>query len=135
VQETIIEYSYSQEVRIMDLCSYFVHFGGTLVFNENRQLVSHLTEPETSDGEGELVDQGLEFYRQMKERKQIKALTWRRPDARPTDAAYILYRLPDGRGEIRLNVCMRFNAKSLDLPNRRVVRIELPESEDGGELP
>lgn len=132
IQETIIEYSYAQEVSVMDFCSYFVHFGGTLVFDEHRQLVAHFTTPETAGEEGQLIEQGLAFYRQLKERQQIKALTWRRPDTKPTDASYMLYRLPDGRGQVRLNVCTRFSAKAGGRPGRRVMRIELPElGEDG----
>jgi|GEM_PF-1279479 len=133
LQETIIEYSYTQEVQVMGFCTYFVNFGGTLVFDENRQLVAHFTDAETPGNNNAMIDQGLEFYRELKDRKQIKALTWRRPDARPTDAAYLLYRLPDGRGQLRLNVCSRFSAKSLDLPGRRVVQVDLPDPEHNGE--
>ena len=125
IKESIVEYSYTQEISIMGLCSYFVHFGGSLVFDENRQLVAHFADPETPGTQAAMIDQGLEFYRQMKERKQIKALNWRRPDNRPLDATYLLYRLPDGRGQIRLNVCTRFSAKALDLPHRRVVHADL----------
>lgn len=129
IRETIVEYSYSQEIRVMGFCSYFVHFGGTLVFDEEGRLVSHLAEPETPNGQGQMVDQGLAFYEALKQRGEIKALTWRRLEQRPTEAAYLLYRLPDGSGQLRLNLCSRFSARSLDLPHRRVVRVELPETD------
>jgi hypothetical protein len=133
VREVIIEYTYTQEVRIFDLCSYFVNFGGTLVFDDRLQLVAHFAEPEAPGGQGAMIDKGLAFYQELRQRDQIRALTWRRPDARPTDAAYLLYRLPDGTGKVRLNVCSRFSAKSLDFPTRRTVRIDLPDMEDGAE--
>ena len=119
----------------MGLCSYFVNFGGTLVFDGNRQLVAHFAEPEKPGGQAAMVDRGLEFYREMKERKQIKALTWRRPDNRPVEATFLLYRLPDGRGQVRLNVCARFSARALDLPTRRVVHADLSGLVDGEEEP
>ena len=70
----------------MGICSYFVNFGGTLVFDENRQLVAHFADPEQPGGQGAMIDQGLELYQQIKQRKEIRALTWRRLDKKPTDA-------------------------------------------------
>jgi hypothetical protein len=133
LHETIIEYSYTQEVSFFGWCSYFVNFGGTLAFDEHRQLVAHFAEPAEPGGERALIDAGLEFYEAMRERKQIKALNRRPRDARPTDATYIVYRLPDGRGQVRLNVCARFRPGTVDLLGHRVVHVELPELEEGSE--
>lgn len=102
VKETIVEYTYPIEALVIpEYGPIPVYFGGTLVFDERRQLVARFAIPEAPDGEGEYLQQLTQYYNSLRERHQITLL-----DGKPEQAqgVFTLYRLPHGGAATRPNV-------------------------------
>ena len=123
LKETIIEYTYPIEALVIpEYGPIPVYFGGTLVFNARRQLVAHFRIPETPGGEGEYLQQLIQYYNGLHERKQIALL-----DGRPNqEGVFTLYRLPHGGAALRLNVCSRFRSSEMSAAPYPTTRLKAP---------
>ncbi len=123
IKETIIEYTYPIEALLIPEWGPIpVDFGGTLVFNERRQLVAHFRIPEAPGGEGEYLQQLIGYYNSLRERKQIALL-----DGKPSqEGVFTLYRLPHGGAAMRLNVCSRFRSSEMSVAPYPITRLKAP---------
>lgn len=123
VKETIVEYTYPIEALVIpEWGPIRVDFGGTLVFDERRQLVAHFRIPETPGGEGEYLQQLVEYYNSLRERQQIALL-----DGKPSqEGVFTLYRLPHGGAAMRLNVCSRFRSSEATVAPYPITRLKAP---------
>jgi len=123
LKETIIEYTYPIEALVIPEWGPIpVDFGGTLVFNERRQLVAHFRIPEAPGGEGEYLQQLIGYYNSLRERKQIALL-----DGKPSqEGVFTLYRLPHGGAAMRLNVCSRFRSSEMSVAPYPIARLKAP---------
>jgi hypothetical protein len=132
IKECILEYKYIQEVTLMPGKTFFSVFGGTLVFDENRQLVAHFAEPEDEGGEQGLIDEGLALYQALRAKKQIKAVRIGAKPGNARGAVYLASVGPGGRARVALAGCTRFQADSLDAPPVRNFEPLPAEAEDVG---
>lgn len=123
LKETIVEYTYPIEALVIPEWGPIpVYFGGTLVFNDRRQLVAHFRIPEAPGGEGEYLQQLIGYYNSLRERKQIALL-----DGKPSqEGAFTLYRLPHGGAAMRLNVCSRFRSNEVSVAPYPITRLKAP---------
>ena len=123
LKETIVEYTYPIEALVIpEFGPIPVYFGGTLVFNERRQLVAHFRIPEAPGGEDAYLQQLIQYYNGLRERKQIALL-----DGKPSqEGVFTLYRQPHGGAAMRLNVCSRFRSNEMRLAPYPITRLKAP---------
>jgi CRISPR/Cas system-associated endonuclease/helicase Cas3 len=98
--------------------------------------VAHFTDPdeEAEGDEEEQIDKGLKYYEHLKATNQIKAMGRPTKNPKVNDATYLAYRLPDGRGKVRLNLCLGFRSDLLQGSTaQRVLHIDPPETVGEGE--
>lgn len=123
LKETIVEYTYPIEALVIPEWGPIpVDFGGTLVFDARRQLVAHFRIPETAGGEDVYLQQLIQYYNGLRERKQIALL-----DGKPSqEGVFTLYRLPHGGAAMRLNVCSRFRSNEMSVAPYPITRLKAP---------
>lgn len=124
LKETIVEYTYPIEALVIPGFGPIpVYFGGTLVFDEGRELVAHFAIPETPGGEGEYLQGLIQYYNSLRERRQITML-----DGKPSLAqgVFTLHRLPHGGAAMRLNVCSRFRSSEMNVTAYPMTQLKAP---------